>query len=127
MPEEHEETVRSRMDLPEVVVHINRDAFGIAVRLSTGINGFDSHTVYHFRVWSIKMLTLKEMVNSGKKVRFLFYREMELWYTTEDGFEFPVPIDDIGSAIFFAEDKAILFMRYIRKHIAYIEKAKLES
>lgn len=73
------------------------------------------------------MLTLKEMVNSGKKVHFLFYREKELWYTTEDGFEFPVPIDDIGNAIFLAEDKAILFMRYIRKHLTYIEKAKLES
>jgi len=73
------------------------------------------------------MLTLKEMVKGGKRVRFSFYREKELWYTTEDGFEFPVPIGDIGSAIFLAEDKAILFMRYIRKHLSYLEEAKLES
>jgi len=73
------------------------------------------------------MLTLKEMVLTGKKVRFSFYKEKELWYTTEDGFEFPIPIEDIGSAIFLAEDKAILFMRYIRKHLSYLEEAKLES
>lgn len=73
------------------------------------------------------MLTLKEMVTGNKKVNFLFYREKELWYTTEDGFEFPVPIEDIGNAIFLAEDKALLFMRYIRKHIAYLTKAKEEN
>jgi len=44
------------------------------------------------------MLTLKEMVTTGKKVRFSFYRDKELWYVTEDGFEFPVPIDDVGTA-----------------------------
>jgi hypothetical protein len=26
--------------------------------------------------------------------------------------------------MFLAEDKAILFMRYIRKHLAYLEEAK---
>jgi hypothetical protein len=48
----------------------------------------------------------------------------ELWYTTETGFEFPVPIGDCGDGTFLSEDKAILFMRYIRKHIAYLEDAK---
>jgi len=73
------------------------------------------------------MHTLKDMVNNNQKVKFLFYREKELWYTTETGFEFPVPIDDVGNAIFLAEDKAILFMRYIRKHLAMLEKARAES
>ena len=72
------------------------------------------------------MNNLKEMVKDNKKVTFLFYRERELWYTTETGFEFPVPIEDVGNAIFLKEDKALLFMRYIRKHMAYLEKAKLE-
>jgi hypothetical protein len=69
---------------------------------------------------------IKTMVKD-KKVKFLFYRSKELWYTTECGFEFPVPIDDIGDAVFLNEDNAILFMRYIRKHIEYIEKAKSVS
>lgn len=72
------------------------------------------------------MNNLKEMVKDNKKVTFLFYRERELWYTTETGFEFPVPIEDVGNAIFLKEDKALLFMRYIRKHMVYLEKAKLE-
>ena len=68
------------------------------------------------------MYDIKEMVKGGKKVRFSFYRNGELFYKTECGFEFPVPIHDIGNATFLAEDKAILFMRYIRKYIADIEK-----
>jgi len=68
------------------------------------------------------MSTLKEMVVDNKKVKFIFYRERELWYETETGFQFPVPIDDIGNAIFLAEDKALLFVRYIRKHLESIVK-----
>ncbi len=47
-----------------------------------------------------------------------------MWYTTECGFDFPVPIADTGNAKFLNEDKAMMFMRYIRKHIAYIDAAK---
>lgn len=71
-------------------------------------------------------MDLKSMVRDQKKVRFSFYREKELWYVTEDGFEFPVPIDEIGNAIFLAEDKAILLMRYIRKHLEYLDKSRKE-
>ena len=67
------------------------------------------------------MLSIKEMVKDNKKVTFQFYRGKELWYATEDGLVFPVPIDDVGEATFNKEDKAILFMRYIRKHVANIE------
>ena len=69
-------------------------------------------------------MNIKDMVKDNKKVRFSFYRDKELWYKTECGFEFSVPIDDIGNATFLAEDKAILFMRYIRKHMEMIEKEK---
>lgn len=71
--------------------------------------------------------TLKEMVMGDKWVLFEFYRKGELWYVTEDeGFEFPVPIEDIGDGVFVAKDRAILFMRYIRKQLAAIEEAKNE-
>jgi len=66
-------------------------------------------------------MSIKEMVAEGRKVRFMHYTRGELWYRTETGFEFPVPISDCGDWIFLAEDKAILFMRYIRKHLAYLE------
>lgn len=60
-----------------------------------------------------------------KKVTFIYYVENELWYKTEDGFEFPVPISDTGKGCFNVEDKAILFMRWIRKHLETIEKGKV--
>ena len=69
---------------------------------------------------------VKGMVKDNKKVHFSFYRNGELWYTTECGFAFPVPISDTGDACFLAEDKAILFMRYIRKQIIALEVAKQE-
>jgi len=72
-------------------------------------------------------MDLKEMVRDGKVVRFAFYRDKNLWYRTEDGFEFPVPIDDVGTATFMAEDKAILFMRYIRKQLALVQEALAAS
>jgi hypothetical protein len=71
-------------------------------------------------------MELKNMVKDRKKVHFSFYRDRELWYVTEDGFEFPVPIEEVGNSTFLAEDRAILFMRYIRKHIELLEKAKKE-
>ncbi|HEX4328942.1 MAG TPA: hypothetical protein VH105_19165 [Burkholderiales bacterium] len=70
-------------------------------------------------------MDIKAMVSGGRKVRFRSYREGEFWYETECGFVFPVPLDDIGGAEMLTEDKAILFMRYIRKHAALIEGARL--
>ena len=70
-------------------------------------------------------MNIKEMVAEGRKVRFVRYKLGELWYITETGFEFPVPITDCGDGTFLAEDKAILFMRYIRKHVALIEGARV--
>ena len=67
--------------------------------------------------------TIKEMVQNNQKVEFRFYRDGQLWYATECGFEFPVPISEAGTATFLAEDRAILFMRYIRKHMDYMKKS----
>ncbi len=72
------------------------------------------------------MNSIKDMVKDDKKVVFTRFKECELWYQTECGFEFPVPVDDTGTATFLPEDKAMLFMRYIRKHIAFLEKSKIE-
>ena len=71
-------------------------------------------------------MNIKYMVKD-KQVTFLYYRENELWYTTECGFEFPVPINDVGTGYMNAQDKAILYMRWIRKHLALIDDAKAET
>lgn len=66
------------------------------------------------------MLTLKELVAKGKQVHFDRYRKGFLHYITDDGFEFTVPIEDCGDGVFLAKDKAILFMRYIRKELEMV-------
>jgi hypothetical protein len=73
------------------------------------------------------MMNLKEMVKDNKKVRFAFYRDRQLWYETECGFQFPISIEEAEGATFLAEDKALLFQRYIRSHIKMIEQAKREQ
>ena len=70
------------------------------------------------------MLSVKDMVRDNKQVVFSHYKEGELWYRTEDGFEFPVPVSDVGSATMLATDKALLFMRYIRKHVDMLNQAR---
>ena len=58
------------------------------------------------------------------KVYFQFYRKGELFYKTESGFEFRVPCSDTGDGTFLSEDKAMLFMRYIRKELKSLEEIK---
>ncbi len=54
-------------------------------------------------------------------VRFVRYRQGVAYYgvkvPSEGDFMFPVPLADIGDATLEVEDKAILFMRYIRRAI----------
>jgi len=73
------------------------------------------------------MRTLKQMVENGQKVRFQYYRDRELWYATECGFEFPIPIDDTGTGMFKVEDRAILFMRWIRKHQELLAQSRRQK
>lgn len=68
------------------------------------------------------MTTLKDHVRGA--VTFSHYFDGSLWYLTDTNFLFPVPISDIGTATFLATDKAILFMRYIRKHLETIASAQ---
>ena len=67
--------------------------------------------------------TVKECVNNNQQVEFVRYKGGELWYKCENDLEFPVPVSDIGDATFLAKDKALLFMRYIRKQIEALEIA----
>lgn len=64
--------------------------------------------------------TLKNLVKGP--VHFTKYRAGYLYYVTDSGFEFPVPVSDTGEATFWAVDKGILFMHYIRKHLETLAK-----
>ena len=61
------------------------------------------------------MIDIKRAVSNQRKVTFSHAHAGNLFYRTEFGETFPVPFDDMGEATFNHEDKAILFMRYMRK------------
>jgi len=67
------------------------------------------------------MIDIKNAVVDNGKVVFNHYFDGSLWYTERSGITFEVPISDIGTATFRATDKAILFMRYMRKHNTQLE------
>ena len=60
-------------------------------------------------------MTLKECLVGN--VSFNYYRKGDLYYECENGFLFRVPIDDTGDASFNSTDRAMLFMRWIRKEL----------
>lgn len=65
------------------------------------------------------MIDLKTLIKDNK-VKFDFYRAGVMYYTVTSHcitHRFPVRLDDIGDATLLNEDRAILFMRYIRKAI----------
>lgn len=55
---------------------------------------------------------------------FIFFRAGNLWYRTDTGFEFPVPVEDTGGATFDAEIKSLTLMRWIRKHMNVVAGAQ---
>ncbi len=66
-------------------------------------------------------MNIKEIVKDNT-VRFQRYRQNHMYYVVmvpgEDvDYSFPVPLDDVGDATLNAEEKAITYMRYIRKAI----------
>lgn len=67
------------------------------------------------------------MVKDGAKVYFHHYQNSELWYSTECGFMFPVPVADTGNAEFKQEDKAMFFMRWIRQYRDELIKEQEQS
>lgn len=81
---------------------------------------------------------LKDIVTKESRVSFVKFQSGNLWYMVtgpdhpngqystyaELLFEFPVPVEDTGDAVFLAEDKSILFMRWIRKHLQFIKESQ---
>jgi hypothetical protein len=66
----------------------------------------------------IDMEILKSRVKGT--VNFSFFRAGQLWYVCEDGWEFPIPVEDTGNAqgsspTFSAQMKGIYMMRWVKK------------
>ena len=69
------------------------------------------------------IMKITELVKN-KAAHFVHYRDGHFIYQTEDGFQFPVPLADIGTATLLAEDKALFFMRWIRRQLEMMEPVK---
>ena len=70
------------------------------------------------------MRTVKEMVKDKQVVLFKYYRDGTLWYSTECGFMFPVHVRDIEGTTMPAEDRAMIYMKYIKlQHTLLKEEA----
>lgn len=123
--------------------HFTRDEMVGRPLLDTLIS--NAHAKAHEIDQSMESITTKvKKLVVGTRVRFLYYRKKELWYEVTNSvpsreyfndpkcagnvavpvFIFPVPIDDTGDGQFNAEDKALIFMRYIRKHVEALEEEK---
>lgn len=62
-------------------------------------------------------MSIKEIIK-GNTVYFHYLRANVAFYKVkynEEWYMFPVPLEDIGDATLLDEDKAIMFMRYIKK------------
>ena len=64
----------------------------------------------------VKMI---DLVKDNKVVRFVHFRDEEFWYQHQDGLMFPISLKEAttGRGTFLAEDKAIYFMRWMKKYI----------
>jgi hypothetical protein len=70
----------------------------------------------------IKDFIGKTVDGTQNSVHFQYYRQGHFYYSVDsihggEWYIFPVPADDIGTATLNAADKAITFMRWIRKAI----------
>lgn len=69
---------------------------------------------------------IKILVANGNMVKFVRFFEGEFIYATEDGFEFPVPVAAAEGATFLANERAMAFMKHIRKHLEMLQNARQE-
>lgn len=63
------------------------------------------------------MVNLKSILNDNMRVKFDYYRDGCLWYSTMNGYQFPVEINGIHQSIVLkSTDYAKNFSYYIKKH-----------
>lgn len=88
-------------------------------------------------------IDIKQLVR--EQAQFIHFEDGKLWYSITystgvrsidvcgDGydvpaiFEFPVPIEETAGARFLRSDKGLFFMRWIRKHIEFLNAARVEA
>lgn len=62
-----------------------------------------------------KMINIKSILNPTMRVAFEYYRDGNLWYSTMNGFHFPVSVNTTTGTVYKANDKAENFKYWILK------------
>ena len=85
-----------------------------------------------FKKMMVQTISIKNLVKNNNPVKFDSYRQGFFYYNvgldesqednyqgyiTTTKYQFPIPLDDVGTATLLKEDKAITYMRWIRKAI----------
>lgn len=61
-------------------------------------------------------VNLKTLLSDTMRVKFDFYRNGELWYSTMNGFQFPVPVNSLHqTTVLKATDFAKAFEYWIKR------------
>jgi hypothetical protein len=68
-------------------------------------------------------ITVKDLVKD-KKAIFKYFSDGAVIYETEDGFEFPISVEDAKGGKFHAEEKAMTLMRWVRKHFEMVKNGE---
>lgn len=67
--------------------------------------------------------TLKQLIENNNQAYFVSYQQNKLIYKTACGFSFTVPVVDLGDAKINAQEKASVFMKWIKKELDYLSTA----
>ena len=70
------------------------------------------------------IMEVDKILKDNETVRFMFFLSGKLWYRTESGFKFPVPIKSSYQSVFLNEDRANRFYPYIKAHAEKLSKAE---
>lgn len=68
--------------------------------------------------------TIDEISDKVGMVTFVRMTEGKMFYVTEDGLEFPVPIGELGKMTIWNSEPHFIFARHIHKHLKDIESGQ---
>jgi len=71
-------------------------------------------------------MKVDKILKNNENVYFMFFLSGKLWYRTESGFKFPVPVKGVaGRSVFLSEDRANRFYPYIKAHAEKLNKTAI--
>lgn len=66
------------------------------------------------------MFTLKDLIRDGKTAKFKQYRLGNLYYETQEGFVFAIPLQELGESTLLAEERCASLMKWIKRALEEI-------